>query len=228
MARNLTALLSAACLVAPLAMGSSPSMRQPAGGARGLSGLAQDPAAGGGGDRVQECAWCKRTTVGDNVPLQRCGWCRMFFYCSVSCQRAHWPAHRERCPPRSEVAMNCDADDLLQLKSSHAASLRPDMEQRTKNRIEAGKGMIGGELPKGWKVCSSCRLPLMAAWHDCPSCTRPISESDDDLDPVNFMELKSEGEKSGHHPSNDPLEDLLVASENGDRKGVDQAAKLAG
>lgn len=36
------------------------------------------------------------------------------------------------------------------------------------------------------------------------------------------MELKSEGEKSGHHPSNDPLEDLLVASENGDRKGVDQ------
>ena len=60
-------------------------MRQPAGGARGLSGLAQDPAAGGG-EAVQACAWCKRTTVGDRVPLKRCGWCRMFFYCSVPCQ----------------------------------------------------------------------------------------------------------------------------------------------
>lgn len=96
------------------------------------------------------CAWCKNTAADDGSPLKRCGWCRIFFYCSVQCQvatlpspqthllnadcvsrsecgaeipraqfwqRAHWPAHRERCPPRSEPALTCGPEDLIEMKT---------------------------------------------------------------------------------------------------------------
>jgi len=45
-------------------------------------------------------------------------------------------------------------------------------------------------------------------------------------DPINFMELRSEGEKSGHLPSTDPLGDLLEAAENADFQGVAQGTLL--
>jgi hypothetical protein len=35
-----------------------------------------------------------------------CGKCKCTYYCSVDCQRAHWPTHKKLCP---------DADVLLQL-----------------------------------------------------------------------------------------------------------------
>lgn len=218
------------------------------------------------------CAWCKNTVADDGSPLKRCGWCRIFFYCSVQCQvglnptlpsprthllnadcvscsecgakipraqfwqRAHWPAHRERCPPRSEPALTCLPEDLIEMKTrcrppppkmapplqlslpppcSSPPEARPGLAKRTERRLSMAEGFIGQPLPEGWKKCSSCRLPVMAAFHECPSCTRPVSESDDDLSPVNFLELRAEAARSGHWET-DPQDDLHAAAEEGD------------
>ena len=56
-------------------------------------GASVEETAGGG---ANACAACG----GDSSPgsaLQRCSRCHSVRYCSVGCQRTHWPAHKASC-----------------------------------------------------------------------------------------------------------------------------------
>ena len=41
----------------------------------------------------KSCASCFAT----KIQLQLCSRCHFVFYCSISCQRNHWPMHKSRC-----------------------------------------------------------------------------------------------------------------------------------
>lgn len=49
------------------------------------------------GVNMAQCAECHHK--GQLGAMKLCGRCRRSAYCGVSCQRAHWPEHREQCIP---------------------------------------------------------------------------------------------------------------------------------
>ena len=46
--------------------------------------------------KLYECAECGNVE-GMGVMLSKCGKCTVVYYCSVDCQRAHWPTHKIQC-----------------------------------------------------------------------------------------------------------------------------------
>ncbi|KAH3745747.1 hypothetical protein Pelo_12873 [Pelomyxa schiedti] len=44
-------------------------------------------------DESTHCAWCAHA----DTKLKLCGKCRRRKYCSVECQKAHWPFHKRQC-----------------------------------------------------------------------------------------------------------------------------------
>lgn len=56
---------------------------------------------------------------------------------------------------------------------SNARTLRRVVQaEDVRNQAAADRG----KLPQDWKICRSCRLPVIIEWLNCPSCERPISE----------------------------------------------------
>ena len=50
---------------------------------------------------------CKRRCAACGIEerkLRRCARCRTVSYCSVDCQRQHWPEHKQRCKQLWHVA----------------------------------------------------------------------------------------------------------------------------
>ncbi|GAQ84877.1 hypothetical protein KFL_002100070 [Klebsormidium nitens] len=46
---------------------------------------------------MRTCAGCKATEYAKERDFQRCGRCKVPFYCSKECQRADWQVHRKIC-----------------------------------------------------------------------------------------------------------------------------------
>ncbi|KDQ50802.1 hypothetical protein JAAARDRAFT_211502 [Jaapia argillacea MUCL 33604] len=61
----------------------------------------------------KKCDNC-RASAGENVKLRMCGSCHTTRYCSVECQKKHWPSHKPICRPFSE---------------SNTVTLKPTYEQ---------------------------------------------------------------------------------------------------
>jgi hypothetical protein len=137
----------------------------------------------------KSCSGCgKRAPDGGNSStseklLLRCSWCRQAFYCGKECQLAHWPTHKKGCPPTAASAPQPN----LRKNETDADPDRPSVRIRRriaeaediKERASANKG----KLPKDcmdWKICRSCRSPVIIEWLDCPGCERPISDLDDE------------------------------------------------
>ncbi|KAF2256980.1 hypothetical protein BU26DRAFT_575369 [Trematosphaeria pertusa] len=43
------------------------------------------------------CAWCQRSPAKVGHALQKCGRCKMLYYCQKVCQEADWKHHKEEC-----------------------------------------------------------------------------------------------------------------------------------
>jgi hypothetical protein len=176
------ATVRAACDAAPLAHAHGRQARVLL-----LRGGRDAHVSAGSGAWGQTCSWCSKPPVQDAagvaVRLLRCSWCRAAFYCGIECQRAHWPAHKLGCEPtgaaaRPAAGLDDDAD---------ASEVDPDRPKlRVRRRITEAEeardraAANQGQLPPDWKICGSCRLPVILEWLDCPSCDRPISEVDED------------------------------------------------
>ena len=149
---------------------------------------------GRSGGRVEwgsTCSWCNATAKlvagtgaacreGTGGKLLRCSWCRSAFYCGRECQLAHWPSHRLGCPPtNSNIAAPPEAvtEDAFDHSDQSDIRLRQRVAAAEDIRDQAAANQ--GKLPLDWRVCRSCRLPVIIEWLDCPSCDRPISELDD-------------------------------------------------
>lgn len=128
----------------------------------------------------QTCSWCsnqapKSAAGSTGKKLLRCSWCREAFYCGKECQLAHWPSHKQGCPPTAAPPPDPPIDE---------ARGNPDQPLRIRRRIAAAEEIQDqtaghkGKLPSDWKICRSCRLPVIIEWMECPGCERPISELD--------------------------------------------------
>ena len=53
-----------------------------------------------GSDTMQLCASCG-VAGGDDIKLKNCIACYLVKYCSVKCQRDHWPSHKKECKKRA-------------------------------------------------------------------------------------------------------------------------------
>ncbi len=76
-------------------------------GAKEGSGAAAAPAggsAGSGGDGGPGGATAEAGAGAGAVVLKGCGGCRMAQYCSVQCQKTHWPVHKGPCKEAAAAA----------------------------------------------------------------------------------------------------------------------------
>jgi hypothetical protein len=45
----------------------------------------------------RQCGFCEESPASAALKLSVCGRCRCVAYCSVGCQKAHWPVHKQQC-----------------------------------------------------------------------------------------------------------------------------------
>lgn len=83
---------------------------------------------------------------------------------------------------------------------------------------------VCSQLPPGWKLCLSCRLPIQVPWIDCPACEAPISsaeyEEDEMYTAADGRVLPMECNAEISHANPGPQENLFRACEEGDVQGA--------
>lgn len=94
--------------------------------------------------RSAACSHCARGA--EDGTLQRCGKCRLAFYCSPECQRANWDAHKAQCRAPGDYVEG----DVVVLRNLKA---RPDLN----NHFFRVLGQ-DAERPGRWRVVNE-RLP---------------------------------------------------------------------
>ena len=67
-------------------------------------------------EESMQCAGCGVKEGDDDIKLMKCTACYLVRYCSVKCQRGHWPKHKKKCKRAAELR-----DEILfkQPESSH-------------------------------------------------------------------------------------------------------------
>lgn len=122
-----------------------------------------------------------------------------------------WRAHSKVCPPGIKQEPDEAANDYLQKENTDWK--RPLRVQKRIAMAESMRDDPHAVLPKGWTLCSSCRLPVLPEWLDCPVCTRPISEEDYGTE-IPLRE-RIEMQWSGHEAPA-ALKSLLLGAETGE------------
>ena len=119
------------------------------------------------------CACCGKAEV-DEINLRKCNACKSVRYCSVKCQKGHWPQHKKACKKAAELR-----DEVLfkQPESTHhedcpICCLPLLMDTHYSIMSCCGK-----------KVCSGCadantiRELAGSLEHSCPFCRHPSPKS---------------------------------------------------
>ena len=79
---------------------SAEQLRRDAGGAAAGAAQEQRP--------TKQCLFCGATSVPDGRKLKLCAGCRAVHFCSVDCQRAAWPGHRQACQAAQAAALDAE------------------------------------------------------------------------------------------------------------------------
>ena len=154
------------------------------------------------------CACCGKAEV-DEINLRKCNACKSVRYCSVKCQKGHWPQHKKACKKAAELR-----DEVLfkQPESTHhedcpICCLPLLMDTHYSIMSCCGK-----------KVCSGCadantiRELAGSLEHSCPFCRHPSPKSSAEAmknlmkrieanDPAANCEMGTECQKKGDFAS---------------------------
>ncbi|KAI1089297.1 hypothetical protein F5B19DRAFT_467837 [Rostrohypoxylon terebratum] len=105
------------------------------------------------------CDKCKKSE-GEGLTILRCGRCKSAKYCSVECQKKHWPDHKTICRARGAVAEGKKWYEPFR-KCEDGTSHFGDLELITwgKTCYEEGDQKADDEL--GWGHCFVSEVPFL-------------------------------------------------------------------
>ncbi len=125
------------------------------------------------------CASCGIAEI-DDIKLKDCSACKLVKYCSIKCQRDHWPHHKKECKKRA-----AELRDELLFKQNESNYMGDCPICFLPNPVEEHSVAIMSCCSQ--MICHGCnyanktrefteKLP-----HKCPFCRHPIPRSDEDL-----------------------------------------------
>ena len=124
-------------------------------------------------DTMMQCCASCGTKAGDDIKLKKCTSCYLVKYCSVKCQKDHWPQHKKECKKRAAELY----DEILfkQPEGSHRGDCPicfvPLPIDETKSTVSqccskmVCKGCVYASMTSGnnWMepTCAFCRTSIM-------------------------------------------------------------------
>ena len=96
-----------------------------------------------------ECASCG-IAEGDNIVLKKCA-CHLVKYCSVKCQKDHWPQHKKECKKRA-----AELRDELLFKQPESTHLGDCPICCVPLPIDINKSIMGSCCGK--RICNGCNI----------------------------------------------------------------------
>eukprot|EP00985_Skeletonema_marinoi_P002912 scaffold1192_cov80-Skeletonema_marinoi.AAC.2 len=176
------------------------------------------------------CAACGIAEV-DDITLKECATCDLVRYCSDTCQKNHWPQHKEACKKRAAELR----DELLfkQPESSHLGDCPicciPFHLDESKSSLYSCCSKL---VCRGCSHANNIREVVERGWTKCPFCRQPLPTEEESEkysmkrveanDPYAIHRKGAEQYKKGHYQS--AFECFTRAAELGD---VEAHFKLA-
>lgn len=109
------------------------------------------------------------------VPLKKCGNCKMIYYCSQEHQKVHWPLHKAFCKNISSLTL-VSKDKNIDTKMNLIIS----MEKKMKRKLEPYEN----EMIEYQKFCEVCLEEDVNSLENCPRCPHANFCKDHQEDPA--------------------------------------------
>ena len=131
-------------------------------------------------DTMQHCASCG-TAGGDdiNIKLKRCNGCYLVRYCSVKCQKEHWPKHKRECKKRA-----AELKDEILFKQPECSSYGDCPICCLPLQIDPENSTLYSCCSK--KICNGCNIAKAMReregrlQHKCPFCRKAVPETEEE------------------------------------------------
>ena len=135
------------------------------------------------------CANCGKAEV-DDVKLKKCGGCGLVKYCSIECQKNHWPQHKRECKKKSREIRE---DTLFtQPDESHLGECPicclPLPLDESKSAINS---CCFKYICKGCNYANKKREIEQGLEHTCPYCREIMPETNEEADQNTMKRVKA-------------------------------------
>eukprot|EP00984_Skeletonema_dohrnii_P034629 scaffold33613_cov159-Skeletonema_dohrnii-CCMP3373.AAC.3 len=136
------------------------------------------------------CASCGITAEVDDVKLKNCNDCDLVRYCSIKCQKNHWPQHEEACKKRA-----AELRDELLFKQPDSSHLGDCPICCLPLPLDKEKSTLKGCCSK--VICNGCDHANMVQEEEgklnfkCPFCRKPTAETDEEFDKQNMKRIEA-------------------------------------
>ncbi|XP_012251910.2 uncharacterized protein LOC105683709 [Athalia rosae] len=118
------------------------------------------------------CHVCK--AFGEELPLKRCGSCRMISYCGKEHQKQHWPQHKDLCKVLSDMLEKGDTLCLFETPQNNCQKIwtRTKINLMLLVQIRLGRRLESYEeqMFKFPRACTICHDGKSVALKDCAHC----------------------------------------------------------
>ena len=134
-----------------------------------------------GNEEEPRCASCGITQGDDDIKLMKCTSCKLARYCSVVCQKEHWPKHKRECKKRA--AESRDERLFKQPESTHFGDcpiccLPMSLDASKSTTMTCCFTVVC----RGCALANDQREIRESLERKCPFCRHPIPKSQADID----------------------------------------------
>ncbi len=141
-------------------------------------------------DTMMCCANCGKAEV-DDVKLKMCTACKLVKYCSVECQKSHWPKHKRECKKKAAEIK----DDKLFTQPDGSCfgecpiCCLPLPLDRSKSNINT---CCCKYICRGCEYANRMREDEAGLDHKCPYCREPNPKTKEEIDQNLMKRVKAD------------------------------------